>query len=333
MNLTPALLEHMDFDQLESLRVLIAEDEATQQLILIHTLERAGYRVEAVSDGQAALERLREEDFAMLVTDWDMPGLDGAALCREIRCGSIDHYVYIVILTSHDLSTDLVNGLDAGADDYVRKSANPKELVARLAAGARIVRLERSLRAARARIELLSVTDPLLPIYNRRYLTVQLEKEVARARRHQRPLAVVIADLDHFKLINDLHGHLTGDEVLYGFVKLLQAQLRGSDWAARYGGEEFVIVLPETGIDGAAATAEKLRAACAAAPLPTSGGTVAVTASFGVAAVGDYDNATGSADSSADALLRAADKALYQSKDRGRNRVTVQSRGAHPSPP
>lgn len=311
------------FDALESLKVLIAEDEPTQRLMLKRTLERAGYQVESVSDGEQALKRLRESDFAMLVTDWDMPGLDGGALCREVRCASIEHYVYIVILTSHDLATDLVNGLDAGADDYVRKSSNQAELIARLAAGARIVRLERSLRAARARIELLSVTDPLLPLYNRRFLTDQLEKEVARAYRHKRNLSIVIADLDHFKRVNDAHGHLIGDEVLQAFSNLLKAQLRVSDWAARYGGEEFVVILPETDAAGAYGLAEEIREKCDFEPLRTSAGAIPLTASFGVASLPPPGGYSAAEIITPEPLLRAADIALYRSKELGRNRVEV----------
>jgi diguanylate cyclase (GGDEF)-like protein len=312
-----------EIEVLQALRVLIAEDEPTQRMMLKRTLERAGYEVEAVSDGAQALARLREQEFAMLVTDWDMPGLDGGSLCREVRCASIAHYVYIVILTSHDLADDLVAGLDAGADDYVRKSANPNELVARLAAGARIVRLERSMRAARARIEVLLVTDPLLPLYNRRFLNDQLEKEVARAHRHHRQLSVVIADIDHFKRVNDVYGHLAGDEVLQAFTELLKSQLRVSDWAARYGGEEFVVILPETDVAGAYALAEDIRERCALEPLLTSVGAIPVTSSFGVASLGALDTGPGAEGASSERLLRAADAALYRSKEGGRNRVEV----------
>lgn len=310
-----------EFDATLALRVLVAEDEPTQRLMLARTLGRAGYQVDVARDGVEALERLREGDYAMLVTDWHMPGLDGAALCREIRYASLAHYVYIVILTGQTEGADVVSGLDAGADDYVRKTAEPIELLARLAAGSRIVRLERSLRAAQARIELLSVIDPLLPLYNRRYLANELEREIRRARRYKRPFSLVIADIDHFKIVNDTHGHPVGDEVLQKFADMLLSRLRTTDWAARFGGEEFVVVLPETDLGGAIAVAGKLRAACAANPLETTAGAIALTASFGVATLGEEPDAPGEA---AELLLRTADHALYQSKSGGRNRVTPQ---------
>jgi len=314
------------YDASQTLRVLIAEDEPTQRLVLEQALSQAGYRVDVAVDGAQALALMQQNDYSMLVTDWAMPGIGGAALCREVRCGGMPHYVYIVILTGDDHGVDVVSGLDAGADDYVRKSAPRLELLARLAAGARIVRLEHSLRAAQARIELLSVMDPLLPLFNRRYLADELEQEIRRSRRYRRPLSVVAVDLDHFKAINDAHGHLVGDEVLLGVASVLTSRLRTSDWAARYGGEEFVIVLPETDLDGAVAAAEKLRGSCADTPIPTSVGNIGVTASFGVAAL--HRSGTALQDpplGEGQPLLKAADDALYRSKADGRNRITAAS--------
>jgi two-component system chemotaxis response regulator CheY len=308
------------FDADKPLRLLLAEDEPMQRRVIARTLTDAGYQVDQARDGHEALSHLRGGDFAMLVTDWDMPGLDGPGLCREIRSGSFSDYIYILILTGHDSGADVVSGLEAGADDYVRKSAPPDELLARFSAGARIIRLERSLRAAQRRIQALSVTDPLLPIYNRRYLGTELEKEVARCVRYARALSVIVADLDHFKSINDQHGHLVGDEVLRAFTELLSVHLRATDWAARYGGEEFVIVLPETELSAAMVVAEKLRDAFAAATVPTSHGDVKLTASFGVASLRAQRAAAGSV---IDALLGAADAALYRSKSAGRNRVAA----------
>jgi diguanylate cyclase (GGDEF)-like protein len=213
-----------------------------------------------------------------------------------------------------------VVGLGAGADDYVKKPANPAELLARLSAGSRIVTLEQSLREANKKIEHLSITDPLVDTFNRRYLNDQILKEVERARRYGHPLAAIMADLDRFKRINDERGHHSGDEVLRRFAELAKALIRPSDWIARYGGEEFVIVLPETDAAGAATVAEKIRAQCAAAPMPLVSGDLAVTSSFGVAALHAGDQ---SADAAAAEMLREADAALYNSKHEGRNRVTV----------
>jgi diguanylate cyclase (GGDEF)-like protein len=313
------------------LKLLLVEDEPTQLLLMQRLLRRAGYTVETAGDGEAALAKLSSGEFQMLVTDWDMPGMDGVTLCRRVRDARLPGYLYVLLLTGHGSTESLVEGLEAGADDYIRKPPNEAELLARLTAGRRIVRLEQSLREANAKIQLLSITDPLVGTFNRRYLNEQLVDEVERARRYGRPLATVMADLDFFKDVNDRYGHQVGDEVLRGFVELAQSSIRhASDWMARYGGEEFVVVLPETDLAGAAATAEKIRGCCAATPIRTAIGDVRVTASFGVAEL-DLCAAAGAATSSAAAemLLREADAALYRSKHDGRNRITVAGTSAN----
>lgn len=301
-------------------RLLLVEDEPTQRKLVERQLRRAGYAVETANDGEEALTKILDGQFQLLLTDWDMPGMDGRTLCRRVREANLPTYLYVLLLTSHGSTDDVVAGLDAGADDYLRKPANEAELLARLNSGRRIVQLEQSLREANTKIHLLSITDALIGTFNRRYLTEQLAVEVERARRYHRPLSAVMADLDRFKRINDERGHQAGDEVLKLFAELTKASIRQNiDWVARYGGEEFVIVLPETELAGATAVAEKIRAQCAATPMITSTGEVTVTASFGVAELGTQQS---SADAAGQALLRRADTALYTSKNEGRNRVT-----------
>lgn len=303
-------------------RLLLVEDEPTQRKLVERQLQRAGYAVETANDGEEALSKILGGQFQLLLTDWDMPGMDGRTLCRRVREANLPTYLYVLLLTSHSSTDDVVAGLDAGADDYLRKPANEAELLARLNSGRRIVQLEQSLREANAKIQQLSETDSLVGTFNRRYLSTQIVSEVDRARRYKHPLSAVMADLDRFKLINDERGHQTGDEVLRAFADMAKTTIRPSDWIARYGGEEFVIVLPETDLAGAVIVAEKLRALCAATPFATSTGEVAVTASFGVAEL-RIDSQTHSDDVTAQALLRRADAALYASKNEGRNRVTA----------
>jgi diguanylate cyclase (GGDEF)-like protein len=309
--------------QVPELQLLLVEDEPTQLLLMQRLLQRAGYAVDTAGNGEEALAKISSGKFQLLVTDWDMPGMDGATLCQRVREAQLPGYLYILLLTGHSSTESVVAGLEAGADDYIRKPANELELLARLKAGQRIVRLEQSLREANAQIRILSITDPLVGTFNRRHLNDQLVHEVERARRYGRPLAVIMADLDHFKSINDQHGHQVGDEVLRGFADLTNRSIRhASDWVARYGGEEFVVVLPETDLAGAACTAEKIRNQCAAGPFRTVAGDVPLTASFGVASLGcESEGRPAAAD--AEALLREADAALYRSKHQGRNRVSV----------
>ena len=311
-------------------RLLLVEDEPTQRMMLERQLTRAGYVVETAENGEEALNKILQGQFQILLTDWDMPGMDGPTLCKRVREAELSTYVYILLLTGHLTTDDVVAGLGAGADDYVRKPANPAELLARLSAGSRIVRLEQSLREAKEKIQLLSITDPLAGTFNRRYLNDQLLKEVERARRYSRPLSAIMADIDRFKRINDERGHASGDEVLKRFADIVKATIRPSDWIARYGGEEFVIVLPETDAAGAGIAAEKVRVACADTPMPLSTGDLQVTSSFGVATL---STAAQSPDVAAAAMLREADSALYTSKHEGRNRVTVATGKDHPRKP
>jgi two-component system, cell cycle response regulator len=301
-------------------RLLLVEDEPTQRMMLERQLTRAGYAVDTAENGAEALEKILEGQYQILLTDWDMPGMDGPTLCKRVREAKLSTYLYILLLTGHLTTDDVVVGLGAGADDYVKKPANQAELLARLSAGSRIVTLEQSLREANDKIQLLSVTDSLAGTFNRRYLNDQLLKEVERARRYGHHLAAIMADLDRFKRINDERGHQTGDEVLRGFADLAKSLIRPSDWIARYGGEEFCIVLPETDAGGAAVVAEKIRSECAARPWPIASGPLEVTSSFGVAALAANPS---SPDAAAAQMLREADAALYNSKHEGRNRVTV----------
>ncbi len=294
----------------EPVKVLLAEDDPTQRLVVAHLVRNAGYVVETVSDGESALARILEETFDILITDLDMPGLDGSCLCRRIREASLANYLYILMLTAHTGNVDVAAGLEAGADDFVRKPANPVELLARLKNGARIVKLQRE--AYRN-----SITDALLGVFNRRYLIHQLRCEVWRAHRYQRPLTVLMVDLDHFKQINDRFGHSAGDQVLVGFARKTRGLIRASDWFARFGGEEFVIVLPETPLGDAEIVAEKVRRELEGAPFLLASGEHRVTASFGLAAL------TLGSDENSDVVLGRADKALYRSKQEGRNRITV----------
>ncbi len=302
--------------------ILLAEDDPVTRMLMTRFLKKAGYEVDAVANGSEALDHMMKRYYPMLVTDWEMPEMDGVALCKAVRNMQLDGYVYALLLTARDSKEHIIAGLEAGADDYLIKPVHEAELIARLNAGRRILNLEHSLRAANQRNRILSITDALTGAYNRRYLMEQLPRELERCRRYAYPLSVLMCDVDHFKKINDVRGHAAGDEVLQQFAARTQKSIRStSDWVARYGGEEFLVVLPETPHDGALHVAEKLRDLIAATPFPTRNGDCAVTASFGVASTGPNGP---DISLKVDKLIRAADECLYQSKQNGRNRSSGQ---------
>jgi two-component system, cell cycle response regulator len=303
-------------------RILLVDDEPTQRLIVARLLKRAGYEVDTAGNGVEAMAKLGSGDFQLMITDWEMPEMDGIALCRTLRKSETKSYTYTILLTARDSIENVVAGLQAGADDYLTKPVIEPELIARLNTGKRIVTLERSLRAANEENRRISITDPLTGAYNRRYLMEQLPREIDRSARYSRELAVIMCDVDHFKRINDTHGHLVGDEVLKWFVGRLQEHVRSADWVARYGGEEFVVVLPETNVKNAAMAAENLRQRIAGSrcTIPAVAD-LEVTASFGVCGW------QGAAKQGAtlDQLIARCDAGIYASKASGRNRVTVES--------
>jgi diguanylate cyclase (GGDEF)-like protein len=299
--------------------VLLVDDDELVRERLALLLQKAGYLVTLVQSGDEALQMLDIQPYSVLITDWEMPNMDGLALIRNIRQRRGEGYIYILLLTVRDGKRDVVTGLQAGADDYILKGAPPEELLARLETARRITILEHSLRTAYQENRRLASVDALTGVHNRRYLMKNLPRELQRCRRYNHPIAVLGFDLDHFKLVNDRFGHDAGDEVLREFCVRTQAYLRESDWLARSGGEEFIAVLPETDLAGAEAVAERIRGALASQPIRTSSGPVESSVSIGVAAI-EATQAAGHLDHSA--LLRAADECLYRSKEGGRNRIT-----------
>jgi len=303
-----------------SATILLAEDDPVTRMLMTRFLKKAGYEVDEVANGSEALDKMTKRYYPMLVTDWEMPEMDGITLCKAVRNMQLDGYVYALLLTARDAKEHIIAGLEAGADDYLIKPVHEAELIARLNAGRRILNLEHSLRVANQRNRILSITDALTGAYNRRYLMEQLPRELERCRRYAYPLSVIMSDVDHFKEINDAHGHAAGDEVLQQFAARAQKSIRNnSDWVSRHGGEEFLIVLPETAHEGAMNVAEKIRSLISSTPFATRAGDAVVTASFGVASTGPSgpDIAL-----KVDALIRIADECLYRSKLGGRDRTS-----------
>jgi diguanylate cyclase (GGDEF)-like protein len=297
------------------------DDDVVSRTVIEKHLQKAGFTVSSVPDGRHALRQFDEAFYPIVLTDWMMPEIDGPELCRLIREKQTDGYVFIILVTARDKKTDTVVGLEAGADDYLTKPIHPAELIARINTGIRILKLEQSLKKANEEIRQLSITDPLTGCYNRGYLNDRFPQELGRALRYKHPLSVVLADIDHFKNVNDTHGHQAGDEVLKCYAGCILDQIRKKiDWVVRYGGEEFLIILPETGLSGALTTAQRLRQKIAEQCISVGDITLNITSSFGGASVA-FDNQ--SQNVLMQQLINQADENLYHSKREGRNLVTV----------
>ena len=291
------------------MRVLIADDDDVTLTALQGMLTHLGHEAVLARDGSEAWELICREDAPQLaILDWMMPEIEGPEICRRLRDHEKRPYQYLIMLTAKDGMQDLVDSLQSGADDYLSKPFDERELRARLHAGERILALQDELRAR-------ATFDELTGLLNRATIRERLEREYAHAMRSGDPVSVVLTDLDDFKRVNDTRGHPVGDEVLREAAKRLATRMRSYDELGRYGGEEFLSVLPGCHLSNALQVAERMREAMERAPLETSAGGIRMTASFGVATIG-HPSFTG-----IDAMIAAADEALYRAKRGGRNRV------------
>lgn len=289
------------------MQILIAEDDDGLSHLLATQVRVWGYDPVVVHDGLSALEVLQTSTVPRLaLLDLQMPGLDGIEVCRRLRAEPDDSYPYLILLTGQGGRQEMLDGLDAGADEFLAKPVDHAELKARLNAGRRIVAMHQQLCDQATR-------DALTGVWNRAAILGLLEKELDRGRREGRPVGVALADLDHFKRINDTLGHLAGDAVLSQTAQRMLGTLRPYDAVGRYGGEEFLIVLPGCDRGPALALADRLCQHVAADPIIAEGRAVGVTLSLGVTS---WEPGL---DWGVRELLRAADVALYAAKDLGRN--------------
>ena len=299
------------------MEVLLVEDSAVYRRLIGGHLMSWGFEVVMAETGAEASRILEQPEAPKLVLlDWVLPDVEGIDLCQRIRtAGSSGHYVYIMLLTGKEARQDMLDALQAGADYYLRKPFDEAELKARLLVGKRILDLQEELVAARESMREAATRDFLTGLLNRGEIFSMLERELERSRREHKPLSLILADIDHFKKVNDTEGHLFGDETLREIARRLQSKLRPYDGVGRYGGEEFLLVLPSCDYEGAIQRANELRETIAKTNVVSGGVQKAITMSMGVAiseclGVGEVKS-----------LLSRADTALYAAKNKGRNRV------------
>jgi two-component system cell cycle response regulator len=298
------------------MKVLVADDSPLYRKMLEQLLVEWGYDVQLAKDGNEALAILQGENAPRLaIVDGAMPGLTGPELCKVLRTGS-GPYVYIILLSANDRDGDIEHGFKLGADDYLCKPFKDFELRARLRVGMRILDAQTELLLSREQLSFQATHDSLTRLWNRGGIIELLKTDLSRAMRIGEPLSVCLADLDHFKRINDTYGHLSGDEVLSTAGHRMCDALRGYDHLGRYGGEEFLVVLPRCTLQMAMPVAERLRRSIADQPIVSSPEAIRITISIGVS---EWQAGMEITD-----LLRNADLALYRAKDLGRNRVEPQ---------
>ena len=308
------------------MRILIAEDDMLSRMMLEKSLERAGYDVIAVTNGTRALAALDCDDPPRLaLLDWVMPEKDGAQICREVRARRDRAYTYLILLSSKESKQDIVQGLEAGADDYLTKPYDEEELKARLRAGERILELEDHLVEARENMRFQATHDPLTSLWNRGVIEEFLSREIHRSRRENTCTVVILCDVDHFKRVNDQFGHNIGDDVLREVARRLQRSVRSYDMVGRFGGEEFLVILNKCDPNSALARAENLRGVIAKRPFQTRTEPLDITVSVGLALSTDFHDRT------VDEILAGVDAALYAAKNSGRNcvRRAQPATGAH----
>ena len=303
-------------------RILVVDDNPDNVEIIDARLSSRGFQVETATNGEEALARVEENPPHLILLDVMMPVMDGYEVSRRIKGSESLPFIPIILVTARDSTQDKVEGLDAGADDYLTKPINFPELEARVRSMLRIKRLQdqldeknRELEVANKKLRKLSITDGLTGLFNHRHVHELLQEEIERSKRSGESIAVAMMDLDRFKQVNDTYGHPTGDVVLYETAEILRETAREIDMVGRYGGEEFIAILPGTPEESAAQFAERVRHRVEEHVYRDDGTEIRMTTSAGVAA---YPS---EAVPDVDALLKRADEALYQAKETGRNQV------------
>jgi two-component system cell cycle response regulator len=296
----------------DSCRVLVVDDDALVRARLSALLNASQYDVELAATGEEALLILDATHCHIVLTDWQMPDMDGLALCRQIRLRQHESYIYVLLLTIRNSEHDVMTGLAAGADAYVIKGATIDDILARVEIGRRITHEKSPPLAKNSGNQSVSYTDPVTGAHNLDYLMQHLPRELARSQRYGHALAILHCDIDGFGPLQDQFGHEAGNDSLRAFVAGAEACIRKGDWLARTAGAGFLIVLPETTAQGAHCAARKLRHLFAPHPLSTPAKPIGFTVSIGVTAADAKHDAASTAQ--IEAVLCAAGRGEHATK-------------------
>lgn len=299
------------------MQVLVIDDNQLIRDLVATIIDEVGHTALLASGAQETLEILAKKQVDLILMDVEMPEINGFDLTQKIRADMGSHWIPIIFLSAQIDTQHLVDGINAGGDDYLTKPVNATVLQAKIKAMARISEMQHALDAANRRLKQLTQLDPLTGVLNRRGMEEELKRTWKLFQREQSPLCVLLFDIDYFKQYNDNYGHQQGDECLKAFCDIIKQQLkRPTDTLARFGGEEFLVILPNTKTEGAFVIARSIVLALKKAQLSHADSPFGevVTTSIGIASSQDNPK-------SAPELIKLADKALYHAKSEGRNRI------------
>jgi diguanylate cyclase (GGDEF)-like protein len=302
------------------MQILVADDDLVNSTLVTNLLQSWGYQVLLAHDGnEAAALLLGSHAPRIALVDWTMPGQTGLEVCRKVRASAGREYTYLIMVTARGERGDILEGLHAGADDYLVKPIFPAELQARIEIGKRIAKLQEQLLCALQNAEYQAGHDALTGLWNRGAIFEQLRTTLAQAQRRGEAVGLLLVDIDHFKTINDTHGHQLGDAAIRHTACVLRASVRSYDLVGRYGGDEFLIIAPGCGAPEVMEIGQRVVDQLAKTPLASVADLIPLGVSVGAAVV------SASAPRDEQLLLAAADAALYTAKNAGRSQISVQT--------
>lgn len=298
-------------------RILVVDDDPAIVRQVVDTLGEKNYLIDTAKDGVEAIEKVRSEPPDLMLLDVMMPKMNGLEVCRIVKSLSNEAFIPIILVTVKGDIDSKVTGLKLGADDYLAKPFNPLELQARVDSMLRIKALQDKINTKRRELEALSITDDLTKLFNHRAMQQRLRDEFRRAQRYNEPLSILMLDIDHFKEVNDRHGHQFGDLVLRQLAELMLKCVRQIDVVARYGGEEFLVILPQTHFSGSLTVADRIWRGIGTHTFIDGDRSHRLTASIGISFFPNKNVGC------VEDLVTFADEALYQAKREGRDRICL----------